>query len=106
MERPEIPEPEMDRARTLVRDLDDGAQKFGLYSRQAQIGCLEDGQVAVVMDFRIGDRAFTDDIQNPDAAAEEDGMRTLEADVVREAGIDAFIETRRKLHGGSEDADG
>lgn len=54
----EIPEPEMDRARTLVRDLDDGAQKLGLRSKQAQIGTIEDGSVAVVMDFRIDDRAF------------------------------------------------
>lgn len=94
------------RARELVRALDDGASKIGLYPKQAQIGITESGATAIIMDFRIGELAFDDRVQLPEGEADKDAMRALEADVVRDAGIDAFLELRDRLRPDEEPTDG
>jgi hypothetical protein len=102
----EMPEEELVRARELVRALDDGASTFGLYPKQAQIGVTESGQTAIIMDFRVGELAFDDRVQAPEVDAEKDAMRELETEVVRDAGIEAFMDMRRRLHGEEEPTDG
>lgn len=99
----ELPEEELIRARQLVGALDDGASKIGLYPKQAQIGITDDGRTVVIMDFRFGELAFDDRVQDPAGETERDEFRALENDIVREAGIDAFLELRDRLHPDEEE---
>jgi hypothetical protein len=103
----EVPEDFEPRVALLTEQLTEATQGIGLYVRQMALTVPEeDSPMAyVLVEFTLGDLAFSERVQHPEVAAqneetrqvlEEAGLGDTDAEIVREQ----WEERKRKLEGG------
>lgn len=95
------------KAKAALDELEDDARKIGLYVDSAHV--MPDpqgsGEMVFMVDFMLGDVAFSDRVQNPEQYGSDQILRGMEAGMQRSD----FEETREKMieslkNGGSLDS--
>jgi hypothetical protein len=99
----------LDSAREAAEKLGELAHGLGLHIQQTDFGVTEgpDGpQVVVAANFLIGELAWSDRVQNPEAEVDTDVLADLETQIMRDKAAELRERMRRKPEGdasGSED---
>jgi hypothetical protein len=73
--------------------LDDLARQLGMYVEHYNWIPTPDGQEALVVDFVLGDIAFSDRIQNPQKYSTDDAIRRI----AKQLEADTFLDERTRL---------
>lgn len=66
------------KAKAAFEQIDDKARQMGMYSNEAHGMQLPNGDMVLIVDFIVGDIAFTDRVQNPERYATDNAFRTME----------------------------
>lgn len=66
------------KAKAAFEQIEDKARQMGLYHDGARAVMMPDGELVLMVDFVLGDVAFSDRVQNPQRYATDSMIRTME----------------------------
>lgn len=66
------------KAKAAFEQIEDKARQMGLYYDSARAVMLPDGELVLMVDFILGDVAFSDRVQNPQRYSTDTLLRTME----------------------------
>lgn len=81
------------KAKAALDQIEDEARKMGLYIDEAHVMRAQTGELVFVVQFLLGDIAFTERVQFPDKAATNSMVETMEKQLQQ----DTFLDERERL---------
>lgn len=81
------------KAKAAFEQVEDRARQMGLYYDNAHAMMLPDGELVLMVDFILGDVAFTDRVQNPDRYATDNMVGIME----KQYQGDEFLAQRERI---------
>lgn len=87
-------------ARTALERVEDTTRKIGLYVHQSQVALGPGGELVLLVDFLIGDVAFSDRVQDPQKQQDKQIVNTMERSMVADELIAARDRLERNLKAG------
>lgn len=80
-------------AKAAFEKIEDKARQLGLYSDQVHAMMTPDGQMVLVVQFLLGDIAFSDRVQNP----QKHQTTRMVDDMEKSMQTDTFLEERERI---------
>jgi hypothetical protein len=93
----------MEQVEALVKQAEEDLAKIGLYAEPAAQSRHGDDELYLLMNFRVGDVAFTKRVQDPETDKTDDVIRGMESNAVFETRDEIIERYKRKgqSHGDS-----